>query len=148
MSPGFDQRIADWLEDDPDDAPDIVLATVLAAFPSIPQRRAIRAPWRFRPMTLPARLVAAVIAIAVVAAGGFLILRPSGPSVSSSPSAPPTGSPSPSTTAALSAAPSASLDWSTLPGRLLLEHYGNPLDLSHPTGNSAGTICGSWTRRT
>jgi Tol biopolymer transport system component len=34
-----DRRVADWLEDDPDTAPDAVLDTVLAAFPSIPQRR-------------------------------------------------------------------------------------------------------------
>jgi Tol biopolymer transport system component len=138
MDPGFDQRIADWLEDDPANAPDAVLTTVLAAFPSIPQRRAMRAPWRLRPMTLSARLLAAAIAIAVVAAGGLLILRPGGPSVSSSPSAPPSGAPSASTTAVVTAAPSATPDWSTLPGRLLVEHFGNPLDLSDPTGNNDG----------
>ena len=36
----FDNRIADWLEDDPVEAPPQVLETVLAAVPSIPQRRA------------------------------------------------------------------------------------------------------------
>ena len=70
MSPEFDPRIADWLEDDPDDAPDAVLETVLAAFPSIPQRRASRVPWRFRPMTLTTRLLAGAAAIAVVLVGG------------------------------------------------------------------------------
>ena len=39
----FDQRIADWLEDDPNLAPSQVLETVLAAYPSIPQRRTVRA---------------------------------------------------------------------------------------------------------
>ena len=86
LSPDFDPRIADWLEADPDDAPPAVLETVVAAFPSIPQRRAARAPWRFRPMTLTARLVAAAIAIAVVAAGGALLLRPTTPNVLSLPS--------------------------------------------------------------
>ena len=43
----FDQRIADWLENDPGRAPAQAAETVLAAFPSIPQRRAIRVPWRF-----------------------------------------------------------------------------------------------------
>ena len=35
----FDQRIADWLEDDPNLAPLQAIETVLAAYPSIPQRR-------------------------------------------------------------------------------------------------------------
>ena len=43
-SPDFDPRIAEWLEDDPDHAPEQVLETVLAALPSIPQRRASRLP--------------------------------------------------------------------------------------------------------
>ena len=45
--PDFDQRIADWLEDDPSLAPTPGDETVLAAYPSIPQRRAVRVPWRF-----------------------------------------------------------------------------------------------------
>ena len=47
--PDFEPRVADWLEADPDHAPAPVLSTVLAAFPSIPQRRASRVPWRFQP---------------------------------------------------------------------------------------------------
>lgn len=74
MSPGFDQRIAEWLEDDPDDAPDIVLETVFAALPSIPQRRARNAPWRLHAMSLSARFAAAAIAIATVSAGAALLL--------------------------------------------------------------------------
>ena len=42
-TPDFDQRIADWLEEDPDQAPREAMATVFAAYPSIPQRRAWRA---------------------------------------------------------------------------------------------------------
>ena len=38
--PTFDQRLADWLEDDPTFGPREVLDTVLAAYPSIEQRRA------------------------------------------------------------------------------------------------------------
>ena len=33
LEPGFDPRIADWLEDDPTMRPDQVLETVLAAVP-------------------------------------------------------------------------------------------------------------------
>ena len=61
MTPDFDQRIADWLEDDPRQAPREALTTVLAAYPSIPQRRAWRAPWRYITVSTPMRLAAAVI---------------------------------------------------------------------------------------
>jgi hypothetical protein len=100
MSLEFDPRIADWLEDDPDHAPEAVLTTVLAAFPSIPQRRA-RVPWRSFPMNRPAFASAAAAAVAVVALGGFMLSRPTRdaggaptpPAVSASPS--PSSSPSP-----------------------------------------------------
>ena len=42
----FDHRIADWLEQDPKTAPSSALDVVLAAFPSVPQRRTWRASWR------------------------------------------------------------------------------------------------------
>jgi len=51
MSPDFDQRIADWLEADPSVAPPVVLATVVAAAPSIQQRRAWGVPRRFHTMS-------------------------------------------------------------------------------------------------
>ena len=51
--PLFDTRIADWFEDDPHSAPDQALDIVLAAFPSIKQRRAQRAPWRYSDVTSP-----------------------------------------------------------------------------------------------
>jgi hypothetical protein len=41
----FDDRIADWLEDDPDRAPSAVLETVLAAMPVVAQRRPV---WSLR----------------------------------------------------------------------------------------------------
>ncbi len=53
--PLFEPRIADWLEDDPYTAPDQALDVVLAAFPSIKQRRAWRVPWRVPGMTTPLR---------------------------------------------------------------------------------------------
>ena len=91
-SPEFDPRIADWLESGPDDAPSPVLETVLAAFPSIPQRRVVRVPWRFLAMNRFAQLGMAA-AIAIVLVGGMLlVLRPGG-SVGTAPSAsPPTPS--------------------------------------------------------
>jgi Tol biopolymer transport system component len=74
--PGFDPRVADWLEDDPDTAPGQVLETVFAAFPSIPQRRSVRLqrrpPVMNRSAYLAAAVAMAVIAVAVVGAGGLM----------------------------------------------------------------------------
>ena len=93
--PGFDQRVADWLEDDPDNAPPIVLGTVLAAFPSIPQRGAWRTRWRFATMFVPARLAATAVLVLLVAGGGIYLLGRTNPSVGG-----PTATPAASTTTA------------------------------------------------
>ena len=74
--PLFDQRIADWLEDDPQQAPAQVLEIVLAALPSIPRTRTIRAPGRFIAMPMAFRLAFAVVAvIAVLGLGGAVYLN-------------------------------------------------------------------------
>ena len=96
----FDPRIADWLEDDPNDAPDQALEIVLAAFPSIKQRRASRVPRRFNMTTLPRLAFGAAAAIVVVVLGGAFLLRPPASGVAGggptpSPTAAPTQTPSP-----------------------------------------------------
>ena len=96
---GFEDDLTDWLEEGPTDAPDRVLETILAAFPSIPQRRvAWRVPWRFQPMNGFARWVAGVAAV-IITVGGLVLLNQS-PSASvggPSPSSPPRSvAPSPS----------------------------------------------------
>jgi hypothetical protein len=103
--PAFDPRIADWLEADPDRAPRETLETVLAAMPSIPQRRSVRLPWRF-PELLTASRAAMVAVIGVLLIGGaFLVYqRPSpngagGVAPTSSPTMQPSPSPTPSPTA-------------------------------------------------
>jgi hypothetical protein len=105
--PGFDHRIADWLEADPDRAPSEALDTILAALPSVPQRRAMRVPWRL-PTMFPNRVAFAAIAIILVVAGGGLAWSRLGgtsgvgttPQVtpSPSPSTPPSPTPSASPT--------------------------------------------------
>ncbi len=73
---GFDPRVADWLEGDPDSAPSQVLETVFAAIPSIPQLRSVRLQRRSLVMNrlayLAAAVAMAVIAVAVVGAGRLL----------------------------------------------------------------------------
>lgn len=138
----FEPRIADWLEDDPQRAPGQVLDTVLAAFPSIPQRRTPGAPWRSRQMNRYAALAAGIAAVAVVAVGGAFVLS-SGPapgigSSSPSPSAAPSSAPSPSP----SPSPEAILDHSDVAGRMLVQHLGNALD-----GSEASATDGNYDRR-
>jgi hypothetical protein len=67
MTPEFDYRIADWLEDDPDMAPSIVLETVVGALPSIPQRRS----WRFLPRFYPMPRLSIAATLLLVAAVGL-----------------------------------------------------------------------------
>jgi hypothetical protein len=106
--PLFDQRIADWLEVDPVQAPDQVLEVVLAALPSTPRRPASRVPRRLIAMPTSIRWsVAAAAVVGVLVVGGALDLnRPSQPaaggpsptpglSTSPSQSANPTAGPSP-----------------------------------------------------
>jgi hypothetical protein len=100
--PGFDVRISDWLEADPDLAPPDLLRTVESALPSIPQRRVIHLPWRFPPMSTFAKVAVATVAIFAIGAVGVFALQPgnapavgAGPSPSPSPSASPSPSPSP-----------------------------------------------------
>ena len=128
----FDPRIADWLESDPDRAPRQVTETVLAAFPSIPQRRASRAPWRSPTMTRFAPLAAGVAAVAVLLVGGLLLLGPrSAPGVVGSPTGPspsPSSSPSPSPST-VSGLP----DYTGLQGWLVFEHFGQAPDGSTTT---------------
>lgn len=70
--PGFDQRLADWLEEDPVHAPPETSSVVLAAFPSIPQRRSWRRFWRLftmRPLTLAAVATASIVLASVDGTG-------------------------------------------------------------------------------
>jgi hypothetical protein len=124
-----------WLELGPTEAPDHAVDAALLRIQTTAQER----DWRLQLsrrnplMTLPIRLAAAAIAIAVVAVGGILILRPGGSSVGSN------ATPSPSVTGSApasikpSAAPSASpIDYSGVGGRILIEHAGNAPDGSEP----------------
>jgi len=106
--PLFDQRIADWLEDDPLHAPDQVLEIVLAALPSIPRRRVSRAPWRLGTMPGNLRWPAAVAAaiVVVVVGGALYLIRPSLPAIGG-----------PSATPRLTAGPSVVPSPTTVPAR-------------------------------
>jgi hypothetical protein len=116
----FDDRIAEWLEDDPVHAPAQLLETVLAAMPSVPQRRA-GAAWR--PVALPRWWVLVAAAAVVVALGlvglGALTPPPVAPSQSPQPSVT-TPTPSPGVSpSAPAATPSAVAAGDRLPEDLI-----------------------------
>ena len=70
LDPGFDPRIADWLEHDPDQAPSNVLVGVLAALPAVAQGRARIVSSSTRTTPLAWMGVAAVAIVSVI--GGLL----------------------------------------------------------------------------
>jgi hypothetical protein len=69
-----------WLEAGPTEAPDHAVEAALQLMQTTRQERDIRVPWRVPFMSTTARIAAAAIAIAIVAVGGALILRPGGSS--------------------------------------------------------------------
>jgi hypothetical protein len=127
--PLFEPRIADWLEDDPYAAPDQALDIVLAAFPSIKQRRVWRVPWRVPGMTTPLRLGLTAAAVGALAIGSLLFVNrgPSGPGVGAQPTAV-AGSPSP---APLTVGPLA-------PGQYVYDGDGVRVTVSVPAGWEGG----------
>lgn len=113
--PGFDQRLADWLEEDPVHAPPETSSVVLAAFPSIPQRRSWRRSWRFltmRPFTIASVATASI----VLASLGGAVIRPP----SSTTGGPDLVAPSPT--------PLLPEDYDSVPGWIVFEHFGKAPD--------------------
>ena len=97
----FDPRIADWLEGDPNVAPDQALQVVLAAFPAVRQRHGSRLPWRYRTMNGATRFALGAVAVVAVALGGLYLFgsREGGVIGGPPPTASPTASPSASAAA-------------------------------------------------
>ena len=138
LDPLFDSRIAVWLEEDPTNAPDQVLETILAAVPSISQRRRLPVPWRFQTMPMSVRLAAAAV-IGVIALGVIYINLPrpddvGGPSPSPSPSPSPTIAASPTA----SVAPSLPQEGLLAPGAYSYEGTGVRVTLTVPAGWEGG----------
>jgi hypothetical protein len=115
----FDPRLADWLEADPNTAPEPTLEIVLAAFPSIRQRRATRVPWRFPSMSTTPKLALGATAVIAVVLGGSAVYfgapqqHVGGPPPSASPSASAAPSSAPSASPSPQAAATVPVDWTT-----------------------------------
>ena len=138
VDPGFDPRIADWLENDPGRAPAQVMEVVGAALPSLPQRRIWRPSWRTVSVSrigwAAAGLAAAVIVIAVVALMRPGVTAPVGggtatpnPSTTQSPSSTP--SPTPTATLGSFLSP-ANIGRVLAPGTYQVSGFAVPFDVS------------------
>ena len=87
-----------WLEAGPTQAPDRAVEAALLRIETTPQERDLRIPWRFPPMTTPARVAAAAVIGVLLVGGAFYYFgspanRPSaGPDQSASTAASPVAS--------------------------------------------------------
>jgi hypothetical protein len=117
IDPMFDQRIADWLEDDPTAAPAEILEIIVAALPSVPQRRTLGS--ALDRWSRPAWVGMAAAVTLAVGLAGLLLLQ--GPRIGPAPS--PTATASPAALTKSAAAPlhhyAASLpeDWTVALGQ-------------------------------
>ena len=119
-----------WIEAGPTQAPDRAVEAALLRIETTPQERDLRIPWRFAQMTTPARVAAAAV-IGVLLVGGVLLYAGGRPANDL-----PVITPTPTATSSPSAA--ARVDYSDLPGRVLIEHLGNALD-----GSESGSTTNS-----
>lgn len=141
VDPLFDPRLADWLEGDESSAPEQALEIVLASFPSIKQRRAVRVPWRTTSMSSTLRLGLAAAVVVAAALGSVYFL---GSRSNSSVAGPETPTPTvaPSATAAPSESPAAIQttrpNWTTFTS----PQYGYTVE--HPTAFQATAATEEW----
>jgi hypothetical protein len=131
--PTFDQRIADWLEDDPMWAPAEVLNTVLAALPSVDRRAPWRLPWSLPPIFGSRPALGALLIVVALLAGAYGLAGLTG--VGTGGPRPATTSPSPAT-----ASPSAPTIGSADVNRVLpggsyrMADFAAPFDVTLPAG--------------
>jgi dipeptidyl aminopeptidase/acylaminoacyl peptidase len=120
----FERDARAWLELGPTDAPDRVVEAALLEIDQTSQERVLWIPWRLPTMT--PRLGLAATALVAVVAVGLIYLNLPGRADVGAPSPTPTLSaptPTPGTTPETSP-----VDYSTLPGWIVFEHFGQAPD--------------------
>lgn len=69
----FERGARAWLEEGPTRAPERAVSEALATIDSTPQERGLRVPWRMPVMSLPIRLAAVALLVALAAGGTFFV---------------------------------------------------------------------------
>lgn len=124
-----------FIEFGPTQAPDRAVAAALLRIESTPQERDFRVPWRFPPMTIPARIAAVAILGALLLGGALSLFGGIGGSPVVAPAASPSAPPKPTTKPQSSGAV---VDYTGLPGWIVFERGGPAPDHSTPGGADAG----------
>ena len=86
----LDRLLDAYFVDGTDELADRVIDAALDQIDHTPQRRRIRAPWRFQTMPMSARVAAAAVIGVIAVAGAVYLIRPNQPAVG-----PPGPTPSP-----------------------------------------------------
>jgi hypothetical protein len=69
----FERGARSWLEEGPVRAPERAIEEALATIESTPQERDLRVPWRMPVMSVPVRLAAVALLVALAAGGTFFV---------------------------------------------------------------------------
>jgi Tol biopolymer transport system component len=115
-----------FIEAGPTQAPDRAVEAALLQIESTTQERDLRIPWRFPPMTIPARIAAVAILGALLLGGALSLFGGLGGS--------PVVAPAPSPTATAKPQSSLAPDYTGLQGWIVFEHGGPAPDHSTPAG--------------
>jgi Tol biopolymer transport system component len=121
----FERDARAWLELGPTDAPDRVVEAALLEIDQTSQERVLLIPWRLPTMT-PRLGLAATALVAVVGLGLIYLNLPGRADVGAP-------SPTPTLTSPTSTPGTTTLDYSTIPGWIVFEHFGQAPDGSTTT---------------
>jgi len=127
-----------FIEAGPTEAPERAVEAALLRIESTPQERDLRIPWRFPPMTLPARIAAVAILGALLLGGALSLFGGIGGSPVVAPAVNPTATAPPSLKATAKPQSSPLADYTGLPGWIVFTHGGQAPDGSTPAGADSG----------
>jgi len=117
-----------WIEIGPTQAPSRAVEAALLRIDTTPQERDLRIPWRLPTMFTPARVAVAAVIGVLLLGGAYTFLGRSNQPVVGAPGLGASPSPSLGASSSPKASPGLSVDYTTLPGWIVFEHFGQAPD--------------------